>query len=332
MKQLSLLFILASSFFASAQYSLVWSDEFDGTSIDYSKWSHDIGHGVWGWGNNELQYYTNSANNSTVDAGHLRITARAETIGSANYTSAKLKTKDLYEFKYGKVEARIKVPYGQGLWPAFWMLGANIDQVSWPHCGELDLLEHVNNENVVHGTHHYDNNGHVFLGGSVACDASEFQVYGIEWTPTTIQWSLNGNVYYTTNIGPGAVSKEEFHEPFYLILNLAVGGNWPGSPDGTTSFPALMEVDYVRVYQNNVSVNGIDLVSINVFPNPTRESITINTTVPVTEYYISDVHGKVLITGNSTMETIDISGLSKGMYCATVKTEVGPSRTAFVVE
>ena len=138
MKHFLLLFFLVSSVVTSAQYSLVWSDEFDGTSIDLSKWSHDIGQGVWGWGNNELQYYTNSAANSTVDGGYLKITARDETFGSANYTSAKLKTKDLYEFTYGKVEARIKVPFGQGLWPAFWMLGANIDQVSWPYCGEID--------------------------------------------------------------------------------------------------------------------------------------------------------------------------------------------------
>ncbi|MDC3253174.1 family 16 glycosylhydrolase [Crocinitomicaceae bacterium] len=332
MKHFLLLFFLVSSVVTSAQYSLVWSDEFDGTSIDLSKWSHDIGQGVWGWGNNELQYYTNSAANSTVDGGYLKITARDETFGSANYTSAKLKTKDLYEFTYGKVEARIKVPFGQGLWPAFWMLGANIDQVSWPYCGEIDLLEHVNNELVVHGTHHYDHNGHVMLGGSVSCDASEFQVYGIEWTPTTMEWSLNGNVYYTTNIGPGAVSKEEFHEPFYLILNLAVGGNWPGSPNGTTSFPALMEVDYVRVYQNNASVNTINPTIINVFPNPTSESITINSAVPVTEFSISDVHGKMLITGSSLTEAIDVSMLSKGMYYVTAKTENGLSRTTFVVE
>ena len=332
MRVLLSLCIICVSSLSFGQYALVWADEFDDNELNLNKWSYDLGQGDWGWGNNELQFYTNNAANVNVDTGYLHIIAKSQQFAGANYTSAKIKTKDLYEFTYGRVEARIKIPYGQGMWPAFWMLGANIDQVSWPYCGEIDLLEHVNNELVVHGTHHYDHNGHVMLGGSVSCDASEFQVYGIEWTPTTMEWSLNGNVYYTTNIGPGAVSKEEFHEPFYLILNLAVGGNWPGSPNGTTSFPALMEVDYVRVYQNNVSVNEIDPVSINVFPNPTRESITINTTVPVTEYYISDVHGKVLITGNSTMETIDISGLSKGMYCATVKTEVGPSRTAFVVE
>ncbi len=240
------------------QLGLIWSDEFEASNLDPTKWDYDIGQGSWGWGNNELQYYTNSLSNVMLDNGYLKITAKNEQIGSANYTSARIKSKGLFDFTYGRVEARVQVPIGQGLWPAFWMLGANIDDVNWPQCGEIDVLEHVNTEALIHGTHHYNNNGHQYSGGSVACNAGEFNVYSIEWTPSSIQWLLNGTMYYEADISSNAVSKEEFHEPFFFLINLAVGGNWPGSPNSFTQFPAVMLVDYVRVYQGNIGC-GIDV-------------------------------------------------------------------------
>jgi len=233
------------------QSGLVWSDEFEASNLDPTKWDYDIGQGSWGWGNNELQYYTNSLSNVMLDNGYLRITAKNEQFGAANYTSARIKSKGLFEFMYGRIDARIQVPIGQGLWPAFWMLGANIDDVGWPQCGEIDVLEHINTEALIHGTHHYNNNGHQYSGGSAACNAGEFNVYSIEWSPLSIKWFLNESMYYEADISSNAVSKEEFHEPFFFIINLAVGGNWPGSPNASTQFPSVMLVDYVRVYQEN---------------------------------------------------------------------------------
>jgi beta-glucanase (GH16 family) len=186
-----------------------------------------------------------------LDNGYLRITAKNEQFGSANYTSARIKSKGLFEFMYGRVDARIQVPIGQGLWPAFWMLGANIDDVSWPQCGEIDIMEHINTEALIHGTHHYNNNGHQYSGGSAVCNAGEFNVYSIEWSPLSIKWFLNDSMFYEADISSNSVSKEEFHEPFFFLINLAVGGNWPGSPNASTQFPSVMLVDYVRVYQEN---------------------------------------------------------------------------------
>ncbi|MDG2310935.1 MAG: family 16 glycosylhydrolase [Flavobacteriales bacterium] len=265
--------VLLFSFFhlaALGQYTLIWSDEFGGTDLNLNQWTYDIGQGDWGWGNNELQYYTNSSSNVSVDNGYLNITALNEQFGSANYTSARIKSKGLFDFTYGRVEARIKVPVGQGLWPAFWMLGANIDNVSWPQCGEIDVMEHINNETIIHGTHHYNNNGWQYSGGSVSCDANEFQVYSIEWSPLSIQWFLNDVMYYETDISSSSISKEEFHEPFFFLINLAVGGNWPGSPNGATQFPAVMQVDYVRVYQD-ANVGCTDPAADNYNPNATTD-------------------------------------------------------------
>ena len=313
--KLSILFFLSfSTTLVFGQYQLMWADEFDDIELDLSKWNYDIGQGVWGWGNNELQYYTNSTSNIKLDTGYLHISAKEEPFGAANYTSAKIHTKGLYEFKYGKIESRIKIPVDQGIWPAFWMLGSNIDVVSWPQCGEIDVMEHVNNEALIHGTHHYNNNGHVYQGGSAAFDASEFNVYSIEWSPDAITWFLNGVQYYQTNIGTGSVSKEEFHETFYLILNLAVGGNWPGSPNATTDFPAVMLVDYVRVYQNedNLSTEETALNELIVYPNPSQGSITFQGIENISSYAVFNVLGQKILT-NST-EILDVSMLNAGMY------------------
>lgn len=238
---------------ASGYTTLVWSDEFNGSSLDTSNWTCETGTGSGGWGNNELQYYTSRPENIRVTGGNLVITARRESYGGMNYTSARIKTQDKRTWTYGRVEARIKIPTGKGLWPAFWMLGNNITQVSWPYCGEIDIMEHVNNESVTHGTIHWsDHNGnYAYYGGPTSwnLDFSQYHVYAIEWSPSSIKWFVDGNQFWEANIANSINGTDEFHRPFFILLNLAVGGNWPGSPDGSTPFPAEMLVDYVRVYQ-----------------------------------------------------------------------------------
>lgn len=235
---------------AATSWNLVWSDEFEGTSLNTANWTAEIGTGSGGWGNNELQYYTNRTQNLQVTGGNLVIKAQKESYGGMNYTSARIKTQGLKSFTYGKIEARIKLPSGQGLWPAFWMLGTNIDTTGWPKCGEIDIMERVNNNPYVNGTVHWDANGQADYGQvSGNLDFAQYHVYTIEWDSQYIRWFVDGTQYNTFYIENGTGNTEEFQKPFFLLLNLAVGGNWPGSPDGSTSFPAQMLVDYVRVYQ-----------------------------------------------------------------------------------
>lgn len=235
--------------------NLVWSEEFDYTGLpDASYWNMETGGG--GWGNNELQNYTDREDNASVSDGYLTITAKEESYGGRNYTSARITTQNKFDFKYGKIEARIKLPYGQGIWPAFWMLGSNINSVSWPGCGEIDIMEMVggtNRDNISHSTIHWDNNGdHASYGESYTLSsgifADDFHVFSVEWDAQTIKGFVDGTQYFVADITPSGLS--EFHEDFFIILNLAVGGNWPGSPDASTVFPQTMQVDYIRVYKN----------------------------------------------------------------------------------
>lgn len=237
---------------ASAAYNLVWSDEFNGTSIDTNNWSFETGTGSGGWGNNELEYYTSRSENARIENGNLVIEARKESYGGMNYTSARMKTQDKKSFQYGRIEARMKLPAGQGLWPAFWTLGSDIGTVGWPKSGEIDIMEHVNNDDHTNGYIHWDANGQADYGGpSMAIDVTQYHVYSIEWTPSAIKWFVDGNQFWEANIANNINSTEEFHKPHFILLNLAVGGNWPGAPNASTVFPAKMYVDYVRVYQDN---------------------------------------------------------------------------------
>jgi beta-glucanase (GH16 family) len=251
---------LAAAPAAHAQtYQQVWADEFNG-SIS-SSWVFETGGG--GWGNNEKQYYQRA--NATTTSTDLVITARKENVGGMPYTSARMKTQGLRQFTYGKIEARMKLPLGQGLWPAFWMLGANIGQVGWPACGEIDVMEHINAENKVYGTVHWDSNGHAEYGGNIITSPENYHVYTVEWEPTYIRWFVDGVKYHEINISGGTGGTEEFQRPFFLLLNLAVAGNWPGQTVDESKLPAAMYVDYVRVYQKTTSTPSSTLIQAESF-------------------------------------------------------------------
>jgi beta-glucanase (GH16 family) len=235
----------------SAQtWQLEWSDEF--TNSISPAWGFDIGNGTNGWGNNELEYYRRE--NATIENGQLVITAKQESFGGYNYTSSKLTTGSTgYNWKYGRIEARIQLPAFQGSWPAFWMLGTNIGTVGWPACGEIDIMEQVNTNNTTHGTIHWDNSGYTSYGGSVNTAVTGYHVYAIEWDASAIKWFVDGVQFHEANILNGINGTAEFHNNFFLILNLAVGGNWPGFTVNNSALPAKMYVDYVRVYKRSTT-------------------------------------------------------------------------------
>ena len=253
--------LLAAILPANAQTVLpVFSDEFTGpanTSPDPAKWVFDTGKGPGGdgWGNNELETYTNSLDNAHLDGqGHLVI--RALTSSQFGYTSARLKTLGKFATTYGKIEARIQVPRGQGLWPAFWMLGTGLATAGWPACGEIDILENIGREpSVVHATLHGP--GYSGLGGITAMYtlpagrvfADDFHVFSVEWGPQSLEFFVDSVSF--SKVTPASLPASGpwvFDKPFFLLLNLAVGGNWPGNPDSSTRFPQDMLVDYVHVY------------------------------------------------------------------------------------
>ena len=250
MKKILILLLLASSCTRdNAQtLKLVWSDEFDKPGLpDAGKWGNEVGF----IRNNELQYYNSRRiENYVIDKGNLLLIGRKESYETANYTSASITTDGKTSWFYGRIEARIKLPKGQGMWPAFWMLGQNIHQVGWPKCGEIDIMEHINNEDLLHGTFHWYNDKHVSSGGTTPCDVTQFHNYSIEWDKEAVKLFLDGNKYWEVSIKDNVNSTEEFHKPHYIILNMAIGGDWPKNPDATTVFPDTMYVDYVRVYQN----------------------------------------------------------------------------------
>lgn len=231
--------------------TLVWSDEFSGSSIDLNNWTYDLG--ASGWGNNERQYYTNLPANARIENDMLVIEAREERYRNGSYTSARLKSQGLQSFAYGRIEARIRIPFGQGIWPAFWMLGADFATVGWPASGEIDIMEHIGREpyNVFGTVHGPGYSGASGVGSFITLSepvTNNFHVFAVEWEPDEIRWYVDGVQYHT--VTPATVPGEwVFDHEFFMILNVAVGGNWPGYPDETTTFPQFMYVDYVRVYQ-----------------------------------------------------------------------------------
>jgi beta-glucanase (GH16 family) len=231
---------------------LDWSDEFDGPTLDHGNWVEETGGD--GWGNHELEYYTARPENVRVDKGMLVIEARREDVKGRHYTSARIKTAGHIERTYGRFEARMKFPRGQGMWPAFWLLGADCAKVGWPRCGEIDIMENIGREpNIIHGTLH----GPGYSGAQgpgkpselpQGAYADDFHVYALEWEPGELRWYRDGILYHTER--PDTVHGDwVFEHPFYIIFDLAVGGDWPGNPDQTTVLPQQMLVDYVRVYK-----------------------------------------------------------------------------------
>ncbi len=240
-------------------WQLVWSDEFNGAageSPDSTKWAYDIGTGPYndGWGNAELEYYTDRTSNVSMDGtGKLAITALRESYSGSSFTSARIKTMGMFEQTYGRFEARIKTPYGPGIWPAFWLLGSNITTVGWPQCGEIDILEiRGQKPNVMNGTVH----GPGYSGGASITKTfalendrfdADFHIFAIEWDESKIDFFVDNTLYQ--RITPDKLTGEwVFNTPFFMILNLAVGGNYVGFPTNQTPFPQTMYVDYVRVY------------------------------------------------------------------------------------
>ena len=251
---------------AAEGWELVWSDEFDGDTINPANWTYDIG--GWGWGNGESQYYTDRPENARVENGLLVIESRQEKYEDKYYTSARLITQGLQAFQYGRIEARIKVPEGAGLWPAFWMLGNDFNRnpddpvdSNWPHVGEVDIMEYVGREpDLIMGTAHgpgYSGAGGLGRWNRQDYDiADEFHTYAVEWRENEISWFYDGEPYYT--LTPEIVGDREwvFNKEFFLLLNLAVGGQLAGTIGLDTRFPANLYVDYVRVYQQAPSETG----------------------------------------------------------------------------
>jgi hypothetical protein len=228
--------------------NLVWSDEFNDTTINTSNWNFEQGNNN-GWGNGELEVYTNLPANAYISSGSLVIKAIST---GGGYTSARMTTQNKQTFTTGRIEIRAKLPQGKGIWPAIWMLGTNISTVNWPKCGEIDIMELLGqNPAKMYGTVHYDYGGHQSKGGNhellSGSFADSYHIFSLIWQPHHLKWLVDNQVYFS--VSDSEINGFSFDLPQFFIFNIAVGGSWPGSPDNTTIFPQTMQVDYIRVYQ-----------------------------------------------------------------------------------
>jgi beta-glucanase (GH16 family) len=320
---------------AQSTFRLVWSDEFNGSGApDATKWGNEIGY----IRNNELQYYTNSTNNAVQNQGNLEITVRKEPINGFNYSSASLITKGKTQLAYGKIEAKLILPKGQGLWAAFWTLGANYDQVFWPKCGEIDILEHINNEDFIHATIHWANAAgtHVASGfQSATIDVTQWHTYSVEWTATAIKWFVDGVQIRSYTITDGINNTFAFHLPHYILLNLPIGGDWPGAPNATTVLPATMYCDYVRVYELVPDTPPI-ITYLGVEPATltTPVGLGVQASSTIIPYNAAN---KTLTwqSSNTSVATVNASGLVTGVAVGTATisatTTDGSNKTASTV-
>ena len=262
---------------AADDYEVVWEDNFNGNSLDRSVWNVEVNGN--GGGNQELQYYCDNTENIEVSGGTLKIRGLRKSYLGKNYTSGRINTKGKAEFKYGKIEARIKLPSFQGAWPAFWMLGGSYDAIGWPRCGEIDIMEAINTENFTHGALHWYGEGQKDSGGDSASvlpdnfDRTQWHTYAIEWNKTTMRFAVDENVFFTQDITDGYMG--EFRKKQFIILNLAIGGQWPGFTIDDTAFPATMEIDYVKVSQKasdegTVTGSGVSNTSVETAPIETE--------------------------------------------------------------
>ena len=300
--------LVVSAHTASAEYKIVWSDEFKGSELDPSKWSHDVWPGA-NSGNQELQYYTDNPANSYIKDDCLIIEARKEDHKEYNYTSARLHSKTKGDFLYGRIEARIKIPNGQGMWPAFWMLPTDNAYGTWAASGEIDIMEAINADPAeITGSLHFGGEWprHKYLNGHYTATSNEqpvdfsedFHVYAIEWTPYEFRWYVDGNLYasqddWVCDKGPYPAP---FNKPFHLVLNLAVGGHWPGPPDDSTPWPMRMYVDWVRVSQTDNKAPQVHILSPkdnSLLPSGESIEITAEVTdadnnVELVQFYAAD--------------------------------------------
>lgn len=335
------LFLLATAVAAplSAQScpTVVWADEFDGTSLDLSKWEPQIGDGcdigLCGWGNNELQYY--KAENATVSNGTLKITAKEERVKNKQYTSARLRTLNQGDFYFGRMEARIKLTEGQGIWPAFWMLPTDEVYGGWPQSGEIDIMENVGHEPArVHGTIHYgqpypDNSStgaHYDLPSGKFSDG--FHTFAIEKEQGVIRWYVDDVLYSTKTPSDTDPEIWPFDERFHFLLNVAVGGNWPGNPDETTVFPQVLEADYVRVYDGNKPhIAGDRVVSYQ----ESGVTYTVGNAVGTASYNWTVPAGATIVSGAGTSQITVDWGDTGGTVTADVSDDCGSHQLAIGV-
>jgi beta-glucanase (GH16 family) len=318
------LFICSFGYMEGQAWNLVWSDEFT-TSIG-PDWVFETGGG--GWGNAEKEYYRQQ--NASVQGGQLVITAKQESFGGMNYTSARMKTQGNKSWKYGKVEARISMPAFQGIWPAFWMLGDSITQIGWPACGEIDIMEHINTGGQVNGTIHWKNSNGTSAqyGSSTTTTVTGYHLYSVEWDSSSIKWYVDSVLYTTANILNNINNTGAFHNNFFILLNMAVGGNWPGPTIDNTGFPASMYVDYVRVYQRAGVSTGLGpqlngRPSIHLFPNPTTGVVYMDGAAPASLVEVYTLQGMLVKACSGLGQSFDISDLCKGTYFVSIRSESG---------
>jgi beta-glucanase (GH16 family) len=304
-------------------YQLVWSDEFDGTSLDLTKWTQIVGEGGAVSGNAELQYYTARSQNTQVSGGTLKIIALQETYGGNSYTSARMQTKNQGDWLYGKMEARIKLPVGKGMWPAFWMLPTDNIYGIWPRSGEMDIMELIGRlPEQTHATIHYGDDGidhgfgtHYSLPSGTFAD--DFHLFSMEWSPNLIKIFLDGTLYFTAEPVNLGSQGWRFDKRFYILLNLAIGGSWALAPDATTTFPQTMEVDYVRVYQKiaDMEVKGVTLTE----PNTNSVTYSVPSLSGVTYQWSVSGAGNSIASGQNTNQITVNWGNTSGMVSVLVQ-------------
>jgi len=347
-RSIFILILLLNSFFVYTQnWQLIWEDEFNGNALDSSKWIHDIGtgsqYGLWGWGNGELQFYQSS--NTTIDSGIARIAVKEEPNGIVNswgdisyYSSSKITTKGTFDFRYGKVEARIKTIDGQGFWPAFWMLPTG---GSWPCDGEIDIMEQWGNDYLTNSTtgaahigtcpysqstHFYEYSASYISSGSYADD---FHTYSVIWKEDTITWYVDETVLFSLNPSSYWSIPSQSAWPFnsnewYLMINLAIT---QAGPNANTVFPNQMEIDYVRVYQENLtSTNVVSKDNTMVFPNPASNYFSVNS-AEFNSIKLYNLEGKLLLQRDDVSDKrIDVSDLYNGIYLLELENKMGFKR------
>jgi beta-glucanase (GH16 family) len=332
MRYLIILLLLPPFTHHAQCWQLMWADEFDGTTVNTANWNYNIGGN--GWGNNEWQYYTDRVENANVSNGTLKIIARQEAYSGSNYTSARMVTKGKYAFTYGKVSARIKLPLGQGIWPAFWTLPENNYYGGWPFSGEMDIMELIGHQPArVYGTLHASNNGsHTYSGDHYDLNAGtfndDFHEFTMEWGPDTIRHFVDGNLFLTQTNSSFNANPWPFNRAFHLLLNLAVGGNWPGYPNASTVFPQAMEVDWVRVFQRTEQavlegpVIAEPGATSKIYSVPNFPNATFDWSVPA---------GATIVNGQGTAAIVVNLGTVSGPVSVTVTTNCGSASLSLMV-